>query len=62
MRIGAIPGLRLRNLEKIELEVGIKIYKIIVYENDTEEHFTFCTPEAVKAITHTVNILYDSTN
>ena len=51
MRIGAIPGLRLSNLEKSELEnSGIKIYKITVYENDTEEHFTFCTPEAVKAI------------
>jgi Site-specific recombinase XerD len=50
MRIGAIPGLRLRNLEKIEVEVGIKIYKIIVYENDNEEHFTFCTPECAKAI------------
>lgn len=51
MRIGAIPALRLRNLE--ELEFGIessKIYKITVYENDKEEHFTYCTPECAKAI------------
>lgn len=51
MRIGAIPALRLRNLE--ELHIGIedsKIYKITVYENDKEEHFTYCTPECAKAI------------
>lgn len=50
MRIGAIPGLTLGNLEKIEIEVGIKIYKITVYENDNEEHFTFCTPECAKTL------------
>jgi integrase len=49
MRIGAIPSLRLRNLEEIEIE-NSKIYKITVYENDREEHFTFCTPECAKAI------------
>jgi hypothetical protein len=31
MRIGAIPGLRLRNLEKVEIET-FSIYKITVYE------------------------------
>ena len=45
MRIGAIPGLRLRNLEKIEMVENPAIYKITVYENDKEEHFTYCTPE-----------------
>jgi integrase len=45
MRIGAIPGLRLRNLEKVD-----NLYKITVYENDKEEHFTYCTPECTVAI------------
>lgn len=36
MRIGPIPALRLRNLEKISLDAGItSIYKIVVYENDS---------------------------
>ena len=50
MRIGAIPILTLGNLETIEIEIGVKIYKIIVYENHNEEHFTFCTPECARAI------------
>lgn len=51
MRIGAIPGLRLRNLEKVEIENSdYPIYKITVYENDKEEHFTYCTPECAAAI------------
>ena len=50
MRSGAIPGLTLSNLEEIEIEVGIKIYKITVYENHHEEHFTYCTPECAKTI------------
>lgn len=40
MRIGAIPLLKLRNIEKIN-----SIYKITVYEGYNEEYFTFCTPE-----------------
>jgi integrase len=40
IRIGSIPLLRLRNLEKID-----SIYKITVYEGTNEEYFTFCTPE-----------------
>ncbi len=40
MRIGAIPLLKLRNIEKIN-----SIYKITVYEGSNEEYFTFCTPE-----------------
>jgi len=47
MRIGAIPGLRLRNIEKVS---ELDIYKIIVYENTNEEYSTFCTPECAKAI------------
>jgi integrase len=50
MRVGAIPDLRLRNLEKIGIGVESIIYKISVYENDNEEYFTYCTPECAKAI------------
>lgn len=51
MRIGAIPELRLRNLERVDSpsELG-EIYKITVYEGDKEEHFTFTTPECSAAI------------
>ncbi len=47
MRIGAIPGLRLRNLEKVESDYDI--YKITVYEGFNEEYITFCTPECTRA-------------
>jgi integrase len=47
IRIGAIPPLKLRNLEKIE---KYNIYKIIVYESEDEEYVTYCTPECRKAI------------
>ena len=51
MRVGAIPLLRVRNLEKVNLVQGYgEIYKITVYENDEEEYVTYCTPECVKAI------------
>ena len=41
MRIGAIPSLRIRNLQN---------NKITVYENDKEEYFSFITPECKEAI------------
>ena len=48
MRIGSIPTLRLRNLEKRDqLD---KVYKIIIYENSSEEYYTFCTPECASFI------------
>ena len=51
MRIGAIPSIRLRNIEKILIDsITSVIYKITVYEGEKEEHFTFCTPECAKAI------------
>ncbi|RPJ25713.1 MAG: hypothetical protein EHM25_04370 [Nitrosopumilales archaeon] len=51
MRVGAIPLLRVRNLEKVNLIQGYgEIYKITVYENDEEEYVTYCTPECVKTI------------
>jgi integrase/recombinase XerD len=45
IRIGAIPSLRLRNLEQTD-----DIYKVTVYENTREEYITYCTPECKKAI------------
>ena len=48
MRIGVIPGLRLRNLEKIESEYDTN--KITVYEAFNEEYTTFCAPECTRAI------------
>jgi len=52
MRVGAVPLLRLRNLEKVNLVHGYndQIYKIVVYENEEEEYVTYCTPECAKAI------------
>lgn len=47
IRVGAIPSLKLKNLEKIE---KYNIYKIIVYENEDEEYVTYCTPECRMAI------------
>ncbi|MGH9976079.1 MAG: hypothetical protein ACRD8Z_09640, partial [Nitrososphaeraceae archaeon] len=40
IRVGAIPSLKLRNLEKIE---KYNTYKITVYENEDEEYITYCT-------------------
>lgn len=47
IRVGAIPSLKLRNLEKIE---KYNIYKITVYENEDEEYITYCTPECTMVI------------
>lgn len=47
IRVGAIPSLKLRNLEKIE---RYNIYKLTVYENEDEEYVTYCTPECRMAI------------
>jgi integrase len=50
MRIGAIPGLRLRNIEKVESEYSDNgIYKVTVYEGFKEEYITFTTPECTIA-------------
>jgi integrase len=46
VRVGAIPELKLRNLEKLEND----IYKVTVYENSSFEYVTFTTPECSKAI------------
>ncbi len=50
MRIGAIPTLLLRNMEKVSTESGSLIYKITVYEGFKEEYVTYCTPECTIAI------------
>jgi integrase len=41
IRIGSIPLLKLRNLEKIDNSS----YKITVYEGTSDQYYTFCTPE-----------------
>jgi integrase len=45
IRIGALQLIRIRDLERID-----NLYKVIVYSGDTEEYFTFCTPECAKEI------------
>ena len=51
MRIGAIPSLRLRNIEKVTTEsTMIAIYKITIYEGFEEEYITFTTPECTIAV------------
>jgi len=40
IRIGALPGIKIRNLERIN-----NIYKITVYEGSNSQYFTFCSPE-----------------
>lgn len=47
IRVGAIPSLKIRNLEKID---KYNLYKITVYENEEEEYTTFCTPECAAEI------------
>jgi site-specific recombinase XerD len=46
VRIGSLPELRLRNLERISDDC----YKLTVYENYNQEYMTLCTPECSKAI------------
>lgn len=47
VRRGGMLGLRKRNLESIE---RFNIYKLTVYEGESEEYKTYCTPECKKAI------------
>ena len=46
-RVGSLPSLKLRNLEKIQNE---NIYKITMYEGSNEQYTTFCTPECASFI------------
>ncbi len=45
MRVGAIPSLKMRNLEKIK-----DVYKVTVYEGSKESYYTFTSPECTSFI------------
>jgi integrase len=47
LRRGAIPLLRVGDLERID---KYSLYKISVYKKESEAYFTFCTPECTKAL------------
>jgi hypothetical protein len=47
MRRGAIPNLKLKHMKKID---KYNIFQIDVYKQAREHYYTFCTPEARKAI------------
>ena len=47
IRVGALPSLKIRDLQRVE---KYSIYKISVYENEPEEYTTFCTSECASAI------------
>jgi integrase len=47
IRIGSVPGLKLRHLSEI---VDYKLYKIVIYEGTKEEYYCFTIPEAATAI------------
>jgi site-specific recombinase XerD len=47
MRVGALPYLKIRNLERID---KYSLYIINIYENEDDEYITFCTPECAKVI------------
>ncbi len=54
MRVGAIPSLRLRNLEKVESISNYPggFYKITVYEGYNEEYVTFAHQSVAKQLTN----------
>jgi len=47
LRRGALPGLRLKDLQKID---KYDLYKITVYKKEHEQYITYCTSECVKQI------------
>lgn len=47
MRIGGLVGVKLGDLQRID---KYWIYRITVYANTEDEHYTFCTPEAAQAL------------
>jgi len=47
IRVGGLPTLKIRNIEKID---KYNLYKLTVYEGEDEEYITFCTPECSAAI------------
>jgi integrase len=46
MRIGALPGLKLKHLK----ETKYNVYQIAIYEGTSSEYVTFCTPECARAM------------
>lgn len=46
-RVGALPSLKLRNLEKIQ---EFNLYKIRFYEGSSEQYISFTTPECASFI------------
>jgi len=51
MRLGALPEIRIGDLELIDTAGdSSQIYEITVHEGYREEYVTFCTPECTKAI------------
>jgi integrase len=46
-RFGALPSLKLRNLERVD---GEKTYKITMYEGSNEQYSSYCTPECASFI------------
>jgi hypothetical protein len=51
LRMGAIPALRVKDLEPID---KYSIYKINVYSHSTSSYFSYCTPECRKWIDHSL--------
>jgi integrase len=47
MRLGAIPELKVRHLQKVKV---YPLYAILVYENTKEQYTTYCSPECRTAI------------
>ncbi len=47
MRRGALPGLRLRDMNRID---KYNLLKFTVYKNESESYITYCTPECTKLI------------
>jgi integrase len=47
IRIGALPSMRVGDLVKMK---GHDIYKVVIYARTKYQYYSFCTPEAYKAI------------
>src|SRR6188472_1129845 len=47
LRRGAIPPLRLKDLQRID---KFSLYKITVYKKEQEQYITYCTPECARYV------------
>ncbi|MFY3740425.1 MAG: integrase [Candidatus Nitrosomirales archaeon] len=50
MRIGAIPGLKIKHLKPIHLNNELVASRITVYAGTKDEYYTYCTSECYRAI------------